>query len=104
MMIGSLGINCRPILDNSERKWRGVACGSILALGFAALDGAGLGRLAGVGAVFAIAQVIEDYVLTPRVIGGKLEWRPMLVFIALIIAGDLFGLLGLGVLSVVERS
>jgi predicted PurR-regulated permease PerM len=33
-----------------------------------------------------------------------LEWRPMLVFIALIIAGDLFGLLGLGVLSVVERS
>jgi len=52
-------------------------------------------RLAGVGAVFAIAQVIEDYVLTPRIIGGKLEWRPMLVFIALIIAGDLFGLLGL---------
>jgi hypothetical protein len=34
-------------------------------------------------------------VLTPRIIGGKLEWRPMLVFIALIIAGDLFGLLGL---------
>ena len=52
-------------------------------------------RLAGVGAVFAIAKVIEDYVLTPRIIGGKLEWRPMLVFIALIIAGDLFGLLGL---------
>jgi hypothetical protein len=52
-------------------------------------------RLAGVGAVFAIAQVIEDYVLTPRIIGGKLELHPMLVFIALIIAGDLFGLLGL---------
>jgi hypothetical protein len=52
-------------------------------------------QLAGVGAVFAIAQVIEDYVLTPRIIGGKLEWRPMLAFIALIIAGDLFGLLGL---------
>ena len=73
----------------------GVISGLILALGFAALDGAGLGRLAGVGVVFAIAQVIEDYVLTPRIIGGKLEWRPMLVFIALIIAGDLFGLLGL---------
>ncbi len=73
----------------------GVISGLILALGFAALDGAGLGRLAGVGAVFAIAQVIEDYVLTPRIIGGKLELHPMLVFIALIIAGDLFGLLGL---------
>jgi predicted PurR-regulated permease PerM len=73
----------------------GVISGLILALGFAALDGAGLGRLADVAAVFAIAQMIEDYVLTPRIIGGKLEWRPMLVFIALIIAGDLFGLLGL---------
>jgi predicted PurR-regulated permease PerM len=73
----------------------GVISGLILALGFAALDGAGLGRLAGVVAVFAIAQVIEDYVLTPRIIGGKLELHPMLVFIALIIAGDLFGLLGL---------
>jgi predicted PurR-regulated permease PerM len=73
----------------------GVICGLILALGFAALDGAGLGRLAGVGAVFAIAQLIEDYVLTPRIIGDKLELHPMLVFIALIIAGDLFGLLGL---------
>ncbi len=73
----------------------GVICGLILALGFAALDGAGLGRLAGVGAVFALAQVIEDYVLTPRIIGDKLELHPMLVFIALIIAGDLFGLLGL---------
>lgn len=73
----------------------GVISGLILALGFAALDGAGLGRLAGVGVVFAIAQVIEDYVLTPRVIGDKLELHPMLVFIALIIAGDLFGLLGL---------
>jgi predicted PurR-regulated permease PerM len=58
----------------------GVIIGLILALGFAALDGAGLGRLAGVGAVFAIAQVIEDYVLTPRIIGDKLELHPMLVF------------------------
>jgi predicted PurR-regulated permease PerM len=73
----------------------GVISGLILALGFAAPDGSGLGRLAGVVAVFAIAQVIEDYVLTPRIIGGKLELHPMLVFIALIIAGDLFGLLGL---------
>lgn len=73
----------------------GVISGLVLALGFAALDGAGLGRLLGVGAVFGIAQTIEDYVLTPRIIGTKLELHPMLVFIALIIAGDLFGLVGL---------
>lgn len=73
----------------------GVISGLILALSFAALDGAGPGRLIGVAAVFAFAQGIEDYVLTPRIIGNKLELHPMLVFIALIIAGELFGLLGL---------
>ncbi len=73
----------------------GVLSGVILALGFATLDGAGIGRLAGVVGIFIVAQMIEDYVLTPRFIGNKLELHPMLVFIALIIAGDLFGLLGL---------
>ena len=73
----------------------GVLSGLILALGFATLDGAGAGRLIGVGVVFAIAQMTEDYVLTPRIIGGKLSLHPMLVFIALIVAGDLYGLLGL---------
>ncbi len=73
----------------------GVTSGLILALGFAILDGAGIGRLAGVLLVFVIAQLTEDYVLTPRIIGGKLALHPMLVFIALIVAGDLYGLLGL---------
>ena len=73
----------------------GVTSGLLLALAFAALDGAKAGRMLGVLVVFAIAQLTEDYVLTPRIIGGKLELHPMLVFIALIIAGDLFGLLGL---------
>jgi hypothetical protein len=69
--------------------------GVVLALAFAMLDGAGIGRLGGVIAVFVVAQLVEDYVLTPRLIGDRLELHPMLVFIALIIAGDLFGLLGL---------
>jgi len=88
----------------------GVICGIVLALGFAALDGGGLLRLLGVVGVFLIAQPIEDYVLTPRLIGNKLELHPMLVFIALIVAGSLFGLLGLvlaipvlGVLKVLLR-
>jgi predicted PurR-regulated permease PerM len=73
----------------------GVTSGLLLAVGFATLDGAGIGRLAGVLIVFAIAQMTEDYVLTPRIIGGKLSLHPMLVFIALIVAGDFYGLLGL---------
>lgn len=73
----------------------GIIAGVILALGFAALDGAGVGRLLGVVAVFALAQPIEDYYLTPKLIGDKLDLHPMFVFIALIIAGSLFGVLGL---------
>jgi predicted PurR-regulated permease PerM len=65
----------------------GVLSGLILALGFAALDGASFWRLAGSGGVFGVAQVIEDYVLTPRLIGNKLELHPMLVLLALMVGG-----------------
>ncbi|HYP51369.1 MAG TPA: AI-2E family transporter, partial [Pyrinomonadaceae bacterium] len=73
----------------------GIVAGIILALAFAALDGAGTGRLIGVVVVFLLAQPLEDYVLTPKLIGDKLDLHPMFVFIALIIAGSLFGVLGL---------
>lgn len=73
----------------------GVMSGAVLALAFAALSGASLAKLGGVIVVFVIAQIVEDYVLTPRLIGDRLELHPMLVFIALIIGGELFGLLGL---------
>lgn len=73
----------------------GVLSGLTLALAFAALNGAGLIKLASVVGVFIVAQLIEDYILTPRLIGDRLELHPMIVFIALIVAGDLFGLLGL---------
>lgn len=73
----------------------GILAGVVLALAFAALDGAGGGRLLGVVAIFALAQPLEDYYLTPKLIGDQLELHPMFVFIALIIAGSLFGVLGL---------
>lgn len=73
----------------------GVMSGAVLALAFAALSGASLAKLGGVIVVFVIAQIVEDYVLTPKLIGDRLELHPMLVFIALIIGGELFGLLGL---------
>lgn len=73
----------------------GALGGFVMALGFAALDGAGPWRLFGVAALFGVAQLIEDYVLTPRLIGNKLDLHPMAVLIALISAGDLLGLAGL---------
>lgn len=73
----------------------GIIAGIILALGFAALDGGGFWKILGVIVVFILAQPLEDYVLTPRFIGDRLDLHPMLVFLALIIAGSLFGVLGL---------
>ena len=73
----------------------GALSGFFLALGFAALDGATPLRLAGVAVLFGGAQIVEDYVLTPRLIGRKLELHPMVVLLALIVGGDLLGLLGL---------
>ncbi len=73
----------------------GVISGIVLALAFATLSGASVGKLVGVVVVFGVAQIVEDYVLTPRLIGDRLALHPMLVFIALIIGGELFGFLGL---------
>jgi len=73
----------------------GVLSGAVLALAFAVLSGAGISKLVGVIVVFFVAQLVEDYVLTPKLIGDRLALHPMLVFIALIIGGELFGLLGL---------
>lgn len=73
----------------------GIIAGIVLAIGFAALDGGGLWSIIGVIAVFILAQPLEDYVLTPRIIGESLDLHPMLILIALLIAGSLFGVLGL---------
>jgi predicted PurR-regulated permease PerM len=73
----------------------GIIAGIVLALGFAAIDGGDLWTIVGVIAVFTLAQPLEDYVLTPRIIGESLDLHPMLILIALLIAGSLFGVLGL---------
>ena len=73
----------------------GTVTGIVLSLGFAALDGAGFSRLIGVLAIFAIVQSIEGYYLTPKLLGSRLNMHPLLVFVGLMISGNLFGLLGI---------
>lgn len=52
-------------------------------------------HLAGVGAVFAIGQVIESYWLTPKLVGDRIGLHPMAVIFAVIAGGTLFGFLGM---------
>ncbi|MBS1809250.1 MAG: AI-2E family transporter [Acidobacteria bacterium] len=73
----------------------GTLTGLVLAISFTALDGAGVGRLVGVLAVFAIVQSIEGYYLTPKLLGESLNLHPLVVLLGLVIGGNLFGLLGI---------
>ena len=73
----------------------GTLIGFGLSLFFVALDGAGLGRIAGVLIVFAVVQSVEGYYLTPKLLGSRLNLHPMWVLVGLVIGGSLFGLLGI---------
>jgi predicted PurR-regulated permease PerM len=72
----------------------GTALGLLLATGFTLADGGGLWRIMGVVSVFVVVQSIEGYLLTPRIMGSRLNLHPMAVFLGLLIGGKLFGLLG----------
>ncbi len=50
--------------------------------------------IAGVVAVFAVGQVLEGYVLTPRLVGNRIGLHPVWVMFALLAGGALFGFAG----------
>lgn len=72
----------------------GTVLGLILAGGFTLADGGGVWNLAAVAGVFVAVQSLEGYVLTPRILGERLNLHPMAVFLGLLVGGKLFGLLG----------
>jgi predicted PurR-regulated permease PerM len=47
-----------------------------------------------VAAVFTIGQLLEGYVLVPRLVGGKIGLHPVAVIFAVLAGGHLFGFLG----------
>ena len=72
----------------------GTLLGIVLAGGFTIADGGGAWDVAAVLGIFAAVQTLEGYVLTPQILGGRLNLHPMAVFLGLLIGGKLFGLLG----------
>jgi predicted PurR-regulated permease PerM len=72
----------------------GTALGIILASGFTLAAGGGFWDIAAVFGIFVAVQSLEGYVLTPRILGGRLNLHPMAVFLGLLIGGKLFGFLG----------
>ena len=75
----------------------GAATGIVLALMASILQARGLDvrLLSLVGIVFAVGQLLESYVLTPRIVGDKIGLHPVTVIFAVMAGGELFGFLGM---------
>lgn len=73
----------------------GTISGILLAGSFVLAEGGGAWDIAGVLGIFLAVQTFEGYVLTPRIIGGRLNLHPMAVFLGLLVGGKLFGFLGI---------
>ncbi len=73
----------------------GTVLGILLAGSFTLANGGGAWGLAGVLGIFVAVQTLEGYILTPKILGGRLNLHPMAVFLGLLVGGKLFGLLGM---------
>lgn len=74
----------------------GALIGGALALGLALFQFWGNWVLIGlVGAVFIFGQVIESYVLTPKLVGNSVGLHPVWLILALSVFGTLFGFVGM---------
>jgi predicted PurR-regulated permease PerM len=45
--------------------------------------------------VFIIVQTLEAYVITPRVVGGKLGLHPVVIILSLVVFGEMLGFVGI---------
>jgi predicted PurR-regulated permease PerM len=72
----------------------GYTTGLVLALMSAAIQFTGWHGLAGVAVVYALGQVLESFVLTPRLVGERIGLSPLAVILALLVFGEVFGFVG----------
>jgi predicted PurR-regulated permease PerM len=73
----------------------GALGGGVLALALAAIQFQSWGAPAAVVVVFALGQVLEGQVLTPKLVGDRVGLHPVWVIFALMAGGAALGFLGL---------
>ena len=72
----------------------GFGLGLVLALISGMLQFSGWQGLVGVAVVYGIGQIVESFVLTPRLVGERIGMNPLTVVFALLAFGHLFGFVG----------
>jgi predicted PurR-regulated permease PerM len=73
----------------------GSITGLIVSLGIALAQFPTWGPVGLVLGVFVVGQILEGYVLTPRLVGNRVGLHPVWVIFALLAGGTLFGFVGL---------
>lgn len=73
----------------------GAVLGLLIPVTAVLVAGGGLNRVLAVVGVFVFAQALEGFYLTPRILGAHLRLSPLVVFLALLAGGMLFGFLGM---------
>lgn len=72
----------------------GFGTGLALALMVAVLQANPTRNLVVVGVIFGIGQLLESFVLTPRIVGQRIGLHPLAVVFALLAFGQIFGFFG----------
>lgn len=72
----------------------GFSIGLVMALAMAILDWHGAGTVIGVLIVMFGGQIVDGFLITPRIVGGSVGLRPIEVLLTMMAAGTLFGFLG----------
>jgi predicted PurR-regulated permease PerM len=72
----------------------GFGVGLVMALTMAILDWHGIEPLLGVAAVMLGVQMLDGFVITPRIVGGSVGLKPIEVLVTMMAAGTLFGFVG----------
>jgi len=73
----------------------GAVTGIALSLMMAVVEHGGWHAFVGVGIVFGVALTLDAYLITPRLVGSKVGMNPLLVIVAVLVGGSLFGVLGM---------
>jgi phosphoribosylaminoimidazole-succinocarboxamide synthase len=72
----------------------GFGVGLVMALAMTVLDWHGAGTVVGVLGVMLAGQVLDGFLVTPRIVGGSVGLKPIEVLLTMTAAATLFGFLG----------
>jgi predicted PurR-regulated permease PerM len=74
--------------------YAGFALGVLLALVSGLLELGWMQTLISVGIIYGLGQLLESFVLTPKLVGDRVGLHPLAVIFALVFFGALFGFFG----------